>query len=150
MNDQFPFNSAEVNEFQGFDPVESSKKPKRTFSIASLVLGIISVAGCCLCCCIPVMFVCGILAIVFAILSKKENENKKMSGMAIAGLILGVVGIVLVIVFTLLMVVWLAPIGSMSDEELLVFFEENFKPFMTEEEYATFIEDLGIVTESVE
>ena len=155
MNDQFPFNSAEVNEFQGFDPVESSKKPKRTFSIAALVLGIISVAGCCLCCCIsffalPVMFVCGILAIVFAILSKKENENKKMSGMAIAGLILGVVGIVLVIVSALLMVVSLATIGSMSDEELLVFFEENFKPFMTEEEYATFIEDLGIVTESAE
>ena len=145
MNGDFNFGSAQVNEFQGFDQVEPAKDKGRGYSIAALVLGIVSVAGCCLCCCIAyfallVTFVCGILAVVFACLAKKETENKKMSGMAIAGLILGIAGIVIALVSLLLLVVSLATIGSMTDEELLLFLEETFKPLMSEEEYAEFLD----------
>ncbi len=145
MNGDFHFDSAQVNEFQGFDQVEPAKNKGRGYSIAALVLGIVSVASCCLCCCLAylsllVMFVCGILAIVFACLSKKETEDKKMSGMAIAGLILGIAGLVIALVSLLLLVTSLATIGAMSDEELVLFLEENFKPYMTEQEYADFLE----------
>lgn len=56
-------------------------------AIASLVLGLISLLGC-------VAggpgVVCGILAIIFGVLGRKDSKNR---GMATAGLVLGIIAI---------------------------------------------------------
>lgn len=57
-------------------------------SIASMVLGIISVV---LCCVWWISIPCSILAIIFGIVGKKRGGK----GMAIAGLVLGIIAIAL-------------------------------------------------------
>lgn len=59
-------------------------------SIASMVLGIVSVVLCCLW---YVSLPCAILAIIFGVIGKKRDGR----GMAIAGLVLGIVAIALYI-----------------------------------------------------
>lgn len=72
----------------------AEQKRQNGFSIASLVLGII----CIVCCCIDFLaLVCAALAIIFAILDKKKNG--KMNGMALAGLICGIIGAVISVYF---------------------------------------------------
>ena len=69
------------------DPFEDKPVPaSRGLSITSLVLGILSVLGCC--CCTPL----GVVAVVLAIVYSKRAG--KLDGMALAGLILGIIGIV--------------------------------------------------------
>lgn len=67
-------------------------------AIASMVLGIVSIP---LSCCCYTGVIPGILAIIFGIIStkdiKKSLGNQKGEGMALAGLILGAVGLLLVI-----------------------------------------------------
>ena len=66
------------------------QKQSKGFAIASLVLGIASIV----CCCLDVVsVVCAILAIVFAVLSRRQLGE--FHGMAIAGLICGIVGLAL-------------------------------------------------------
>ena len=66
------------------------KKPGNGFAIASLVLGIFSL----LCCCLwYVSLACGVLSVVFAIVQKKRAGD--MGGMALAGMICGIVGAVI-------------------------------------------------------
>ena len=61
----------------------------RAWSVASLVLGILSV----LCCCVAYGgLVMGVLAIVFAVISRRNLGY--FDGMAIAGLVLGIIGTV--------------------------------------------------------
>lgn len=57
-------------------------------SIASMVLGIVSVVLCCLW---YVSLPCAILAIIFGVIGKKRDGR----GMAIAGLVLGIIAIAL-------------------------------------------------------
>lgn len=72
----------------------AEQKRQNGFSIASLVLGII----CIVCCCIDfIALVCAALAIIFAILDKKKNG--KMNGMALAGLVCGIIGAVISVYF---------------------------------------------------
>lgn len=66
---------------------------KQTLSIVSLVLGIVGLLFSC-CCCAGVPF--DIAAIVVGILAKKKNVPGQ--GMALAGIILGAVGIVIYII----------------------------------------------------
>ena len=67
-------------------------KDRKGFAIAGLVLGIVSVVFCCLS---WVDAIVSIIAIVFSVLGLKSSKNK----MAIAGVILGAVGLLLAIVF---------------------------------------------------
>lgn len=68
------------------------KKPWGGFAIASLVLGIISL----LCCCLwYISLACGALSVVFAIIQKKRAGD--MGGMALAGMVCGIVGAVIAI-----------------------------------------------------
>lgn len=60
-------------------------------AIASLVLGIFSMVTCC-CYGVPAL-IFGVIAIVLAVLSKKDNMGQ-MPGMAVAGMIMGIIGIV--------------------------------------------------------
>ncbi len=72
------------------------------FAIASLIIGILSVT----CCCggwLP-----SILAVVFGIISK--NRKKENNGMALAGIILGAIGIV----FSIILIIFMAT-GGLED-----------------------------------
>ena len=106
------------------------------------MLGIVSLVGCC-CCCgeilgTIVMGVTAVLAIVFAVLSKKDNGGK-MDGKATAGLILGIVTLVLLVLFLIFAIGASAVLGSMTEEEFIAFFDQNFKPYVDEATYEEFI-----------
>lgn len=60
-------------------------------AIISLICGIASIV----CCCTNIISVTlGIAAIVLAVLSKKDNRGE-MPGMSIAGMICGIIGVIL-------------------------------------------------------
>lgn len=65
--------------------------PSNGYGIASLVLGILSIPGGC-CCGIGVLF--GILGIVFGCVQQRDTFGKR-PGIAIAGIVLSVIGIIL-------------------------------------------------------
>ena len=143
MNNEFNFQS----NYNGFEPAQ--KKPQNNYAIASLVLGIVSVLCCC-CCCFAetigliIMGVSAILAIVFAFLSKK-NTNGKMDSKAIAGLILGIVAIVMLLLFLAAIVGIYSMIGSVPQEEVLAFVEETYKPMLDEATYNELVESIKTI-----
>ena len=144
MNNEFNFES---NTFGSFAPQE--KKDKNGYAIASLVLGILSVLCCC-CCCFAetlgliVMGVSAILAIVFAFLSKK-NSNGKMDGKAIAGLVLGIIAIVMLLLFVVAIVGVYTMIGTVPQEDLLTLIEETYKPMLDEQTYNELVESIKTI-----
>jgi len=78
-------------------------------AVASLVLGIISVISWCF------GIVPGILAIIFALQAKKELREKPWmsgAGMATAGLVLGIVGVVLAVFIFIMYFVAVAALFS--------------------------------------
>lgn len=81
------------------------------FAIASLVTGIVSIV----CCCFLYGFslIPAVLAVVFAVLSRKASGGR-FSGMAIAGLVTGIVGIALGAYMLYSFIIFL----SMPDEEI--------------------------------
>ena len=62
------------------------KKPSKGYAVTSLVLGIVSLVCCCL---TSVSLICAVLAIIFAVVSRRQNGT--FSGMATAGLVCGIV-----------------------------------------------------------
>ena len=144
MNNEFNFQS---NSFGGFEPVQ--KKSQNNYAIASLVLGIVSILCCC-CCCFAetigliIMGVSAVLAIVFAFLSKK-NANGKMDAKAIAGLILGIVAIVMLLLFLAAIVGVYTMIGQVPQEELLAIVEETYKPMLDEQTYNELVESIKTI-----
>ena len=76
-----------------------------TKAIISLILGIISIL---ICCCYGVgSIILGIAAIILAIFAKKDNMGK-MPGAALAGLICGIIGLLLGLTFLVFMVIGIA------------------------------------------
>ena len=75
------------------------------FAIASLVFGILSILGSC--CCIGGLF--SILGIIFGCLQKKDESDKK-PGMAIAGIITSIIGIL----FSLIALIYFIGISYLS------------------------------------
>lgn len=120
MDNQFGYQNNDAP----FQPVDL--KPSghaRGYSIASLSLGIAAIVVCCCCCCLFFLGgICGILAIVFACLAKRDNGGK-MSGMAVAGLILGILGIIL---FVVMMIFWFSSFSGLptDPQEMRAFLEE--------------------------
>ena len=95
--------NSQVGTTPTFTPV--SPPPSKTNATLALVFGIASLLLPCLCCCASYFamvgsVVAGILAIVFACLSKKDSGGK-MKGMAIAGMVFGIIGIVMAILLVL-------------------------------------------------
>lgn len=86
---------------------EEEQPVSRTYGTASMVLGIISVVCCCLG---PIGLVLSILAIVFSVVDYRRQ--KRFTGMAIAGLVLGIVGIILGIYMTFS---YVQAFGAMND-----------------------------------
>ena len=144
MNNEFNF---EPNPNGGFAPQE--KKDKNGYAIASLVLGILSVLCCC-CCCFAetlgliVMGVSAILAIIFAFLSKK-NSNGRMDGKPIAGLVLGIIAIVMLLLFVVAIVGVYTMIGTVPQEDLLTLIEETYKPLLDDQTYNELVESIKTI-----
>ena len=89
MNDNYQYNSYQDNNFN--NPYE--RRQNSPLSIASLVLGILSS----ICCCIGYAgVVFGIVAIVLAILSRRELG--RFEAMATVGLVLGIFGAVISVI----------------------------------------------------
>lgn len=81
----------------------SQIKPTNGLAIASMVLGIASIIfGLCY----GIGLVLGVISIVFAIISKKASDGK-LCGMALAGLICSIIGIVISIVFWVFLIIGL-------------------------------------------
>ncbi|MDE5570360.1 MAG: DUF4190 domain-containing protein [Ruminococcus sp.] len=59
-------------------------------SIAAMVCGIVSILG--FCCCTPIGILCGLAGVILGIVSKTKKMDG--SGMALAGIITGAIGIV--------------------------------------------------------
>lgn len=77
------------------------------FSIASMVLGIISIV---LFCIWYLSIPCAILAIIFGIVGMKKGGK----GMAIAGLVLGIIAVAIVLIFVIFVGSALTSISSLS------------------------------------
>ena len=76
-----------------FDPyAPPARKQSNAYAIASLVLGIVAIV----CCCISELsLICSVLAIVFAVLSRRQTGF--FDGMSTAGLVCGIVGAALAV-----------------------------------------------------
>ena len=106
-NNQFGYSNNQ-NPFEPINPTPPPPENKSNgYAIASLALGIASICTSFLCCCFWLFIIfagiCGVLAIIFALVARHE-ENGKMPNMAIAGLVLGIVGIVLCLLIVVLVV----------------------------------------------
>ncbi len=110
------------------------------YSIAALVLGIVALFCTCYCCCFYFIApICSVIAIVMAIISRRDN-NGKLSGMALVGLILAI----LALLFFLVILVFDIVFAAMPKEE----FEELFYEFIYDsetpyEEFETNIENIS-------
>ena len=144
MNNEFNFQS---NPYGGYAP---QPKKNNGASVASLILGIVSILSCCCCCSsglgLAVMGVSALLAIILAFVSKKNNDGK-MDAKAIAGLVLGIVAIVVLICFVVAIVGTYAMLDSIPESEMIAFFDENVKPLLEgdEESYNEFIEAIKAI-----
>lgn len=114
-------NNFMMNEGSSYDgntqPAEQSSTNIK--AILSLVFGILSII---LCCCYGIIgAIVGIVGIVMAVLSKKDNMGR-FSGMAIAGLVCSVIGVVLGAIYLIL---W--AIGSTVDPRELEYYLNQYQ-----------------------
>lgn len=82
------------NQFYQQNNFSPQSRRSQTMEIASIVLGIIAVATCC---CFYISLFCGALSIMFALLSR--GGEMKLSQRALIGLILGIIGLALTVIF---------------------------------------------------
>lgn len=87
-------------------PVQPQKQDNSTLAIVSLVLGILSMVTCCCYGIFGILF--GIGGIVCAVLANRQGKN----GLATAGFICSIIGIVLSVICMLVLLV--ALVGSVS------------------------------------
>lgn len=84
-----PYGVPPIASYQPIAP-EAAPRDNSGFSVAALVLGIIGVIPCCC----GVNIIPSVLALIFGIISRKSQKGS----MAIAGIVLGAIGIVVAIV----------------------------------------------------
>ncbi len=117
MNEEWNNNGNNMNEEDyAFQTLMRNGRPKTMgWSLASLILGVISIA----CCCLSyagVIF--GIAAIIVAVIARRSLGY--FDGMCIAGLLLGIFGVVFGVAMIIL-------IESIPEEEWQKFLEEYMK-----------------------
>lgn len=96
--------------YRGQNP---GKQPTNGLALASLILGILSVL---LSLCYGIGILFGIAALVLGIISRKSTGGK-LSGMALAGVICSICGIVIGIAFIVLAFVGFALLSDISQEQ---------------------------------
>lgn len=93
-----PVNDTQYNQnynqqpYQQYDPM-GGQEPQggKGMSVAAMVLGIVAIVGAC--CCTYVGIICGVIAVVLGIISKKQQREGAQ--MALAGIICGSIGFVI-------------------------------------------------------
>lgn len=100
-----PVNEAPVEDLSQFSydveaPVVEENKPNKVFGIISMILGILSVL---MGCCYGSGFLFAVAAVILAIVDKKKNG--KFTGMALAGLICGCVGLAIALIWVLYFII---------------------------------------------
>lgn len=101
--------------------VVEDKNKTRAWSVAALVLGIISI----ICCCMWYFgLACGILAVIFTVISRKTLGY--FDGLAIGGLITAIFGIIFSGLMTYVMLV------VMNDPEFLATYEQIMEEYYKE------------------
>lgn len=96
-------NNYQSPQYQGFKGNDS-----KGMAIASMILGIVSIV---LCCIWYISLIAGIVGIVLGIMHNRKNEK---SGMATAGIICSVIGIILTIAILILAAIGIAAMGGIS------------------------------------
>ena len=125
MNDEFAF--FPQNDPTGIDPTAplqpETQGHAKGYALASLWLGITSLFCTCCCCCLyPVAPIVSIISIVMACLSRRDNQ-KVMKGIAIAGLIMAIIGLIVFLLICIYEVILL----SMPDEQMRNLINEVLK-----------------------
>lgn len=93
-----PANDTQYNQnfnqqpYQQYDPM-GGQQPQggKGMSVAAMVLGIVAIVGAC--CCTYVGIICGVIAVILGIISKKKQHEGAQ--MALAGIICGAIGFVI-------------------------------------------------------
>ncbi len=85
----------------GYRPMGMYEQPLNSkangYAIASFVLGLVTLLFTTCCCCMFFLaIVTGVLAIIFSVLSKKQNQNT-FHGLALTGMILAIFGLLLAV-----------------------------------------------------
>lgn len=83
-------------------PNVNEPNPGHGLAIASLVLGIISIVSCC---CVYLSVVAGVVGVVLAILSKNKSKDNKFEGLAMAGLVCSIIGVVISVGYIVYLIV---------------------------------------------
>ena len=94
-----PFTAQQQN---GYAQPQLNNDASASKAKVSMILGIISAAVAFMCSCFPVSIGLGIAAIILAVKSKKLSADNKLNGMATAGLICGIVGLALGVLYILI------------------------------------------------
>ena len=130
MNDQFGYFDYQA-EYAQTQPTASQSK-SNGYAKASLVLGILSVViTCCCCCLLPLNLITGILAVVFAFVSKRGGNG--LTANARWGMILGLIGILL---FVIMIGMILSTDGlGLSSEATQAWLEELQSYYASPEDY---------------
>lgn len=134
MNNEFDYYPTSNTEApSGFLRPEPPSGHAKGYATASLCLGIAALF-CTLCCCCFYMLtpICAIIAIVMACLARRDN-NRKLSGLAVAGLVTAIIGLVLFAFILIFEIIMLALPTSQIQEILRQVIEENYG--ITFEEY---------------
>ena len=123
-----------------FEPTPQQKsdrsKAGQAFAITSFVCGIVGVLACC-CCIYLANLILGALAVIFAIVAAKKS--KKMPGLAIAGLILGIIAL-LIFLALFAFELW---ITSISEDEFNMMIGDAIRDAFGEEFYEEYMNEMG-------
>lgn len=104
-------------------PPQNTDRTSNGLAIVSLVLGIVSIV---LSCCVFGGFLFGALALIFALLSR--GKEHKFDGMAIAGIVTSIVGMLLGIAFLILVIVDVAVTsGGKGFESIIQYYEQQLE-----------------------
>lgn len=112
-NNDFNNNANFNNNFNNTD--YETPNPNNGFAIASLVLGILSIP---LACCYGFGLVTAVISIIFGIISRRHNGGK-LSGMAIAGIICSVLGVLASIIMIISLVYAFSTMDSSTYQDLI-------------------------------
>lgn len=100
---------------------EKSKKDRKGFCIASMVLGIVAMVFFCLW---YISIPCGILALIFGILGVKSTNK----GMAIAGIVTGAIGLLISFLIIVIFFIYGLAMG-ISDNLINDYDSNNYRNF---------------------